>query len=206
MPFIVPAPLAPAPVPAPVGPSLAGRAFASLPSAVRDSDDGTLAALLEAVAAPVAGSAEVLLDPSAQTDPWRCEWSRLGWLAAMAGVDCAGVPDLGLRAWIADPRNRFQGSVGAIRARVGLTLTGARQVRLVWPYLGDNFRMYVSTLAGETPDVVATLAAIEHEAPAWLHITAELGVAGPTYAGLAASFADYAALSGQTYGELSEET
>ena len=204
MPVFVPE--VPKRAPVPVSSSLGERAWSYLPRYVRSVDDGTARLVLDSVGATVADSVDVLTRPSVQVDPAATPFKRLPWLAAMAGVDISGVPDGSLRGWLADPDNYFRGNVETIRRRVGLTLTGARQVMIVCPHLGDPMRIFVRTLAAETPDPDATLAAIRAEVPAWLAITAEVDAAGVTYNALAALYPTYGAMTatGKTYDELQE--
>ena len=204
MPVFVPE--VPKRAPVPVASSLGERAWSYLPRYVRSVDDGTARLVLDSVGATVADSVDVLTRPSVQVDPAAAPFERLPWLAAMAGVDVSGVPDGSLRSWLADPDNYYRGNVETIRRRVGLTLTGARQVMIVCPHLGDPWRIFVRTLAAETPDPTATLAAIRAEVPAWLAITAEVDAAGLTYNALAALYPTYDAMTstGKTYDELQE--
>ena len=205
MPLIVPPP---APTPAvEVASSLGARAWDYLPAYVRGLDDGTVRLVLDSVGATVQPSVDVLTQPSAQVDPATTPFERLPWLAALAGVDITSVPQESLRSWLADPDNYYRGNVTTIKRRVGLTLTGGKSVLIACPYLGDPMQIYVGTLAAETPDADATLAAIEAEVPAWLQLTAEVDLVGKTYSALAATYATYAVLTatGKTYQELSQE-
>ena len=203
MPFIVaPPPVAPTVTVA--SGTLAERALDYLPEYVPASDDGTVAALMASWSAPVEGLAAMLTDPGLSSDPTRVPFDRLPWLAAMAGVDVSTVPNDQRRGVLRDPDWRYRGSRTAIAKRVGVTLTGARQVLITCPYLGDPLQIYVGTFASETPDADATLAAIRAEVPAWLVLTAEVDITGGTYNTLAATYADYNALAatGKTYSEL----
>lgn len=206
MPVLVPEPVTPAGVPSVSG--IGERAWGFLPGYVRSADDGTVRALLQAWGAPVESLVALLTDPGLWTDPQRAPFERLPWLAAFTGVDLTGVPESRWREWIADPRNQFRGNRDTIVRRVGLTLTGARQVEVACPYLGSPWRIYVATLADETPDEAATLAAIDAEVPAWLQVTYERRTGGLTYDGLAARYATYGDMTstGKTYTTLSTET
>lgn len=205
--FIVPDPIPPRPA-VPLASDLGALAFAALPEVVRDSDDGTVALVLDAVGAVVQKSVDVLTAPQSWLDPATCPREELPRLAAMAGIDIDGIPESALRGWLADPANYYRGNPDTIRRRVGLTLTGGKSVLLACPYLGDPWRIYVGTLAAETPDSTATLAAIRAEVPAWLRTTAETDLTGKTYAALAATYPTYAAMTatGKTYQELSQES
>lgn len=204
MAVIVPDPPRPAPVP--VASSLGERAWSYLPYYVRSTDDGTARLVLDSVGATVALPVDILTRPSVQVDPAAAPFDRLPWLAAMAGIDVEGVPNEALRSWLADPDNTYRGNVETIRRRVGLTLTGSKQVTIACPYLGDPMHVYVRTLDSETPDATATAAAIRAEVPAWLRITVEVGLIGATYNSLAADYADYDEMTddGKTYIELQE--
>lgn len=205
MPFIVAPPVAPAPVVAVS--TLGARAFDRLPHYVRAADDGTVAALLAAVGAPVQSLVELLIDPGAHGDPDRVPFARLGWLAAMAGVDVDGVPNAALRSWVGDPDNYYRGDEQTIARRVGLTLTGSKVVRIECPYLGDPEQIRITTITAETPDPDATEAAARREVPAWLVLTYR-HLAGMTYSELSAAHTTYADLgaTGYTYGQLQELT
>jgi len=202
MPFIVAPPVAPAPVVAVS--TLGARAFDRLPHYVRAADDGTVAALLAAVGAPVQSLVELLIDPGAHGDPDRVPFARLGWLAAMAGVDLTVVPLAERRSFIASDASRYRGSPAAIRQRVGLTLTGARQVEIEFT---SEYAVTVTTYASQTPEPTATEAAIRAEVPAWLGLTAVTDAAGQSYANLAADYATYGTMTatGKSYGTLSQE-
>jgi len=205
MPFIVAPPVAPAPVVAVS--TLGARAFDRLPHYVRAADDGTVAALLAAVGAPVQSLVELLIDPGAHGDPDRVPFARLGWLAAMAGVDVDGVPNAALRSWVGDPDNYSRGNEQTIARRVGLTLTGAKTVEIVTNYGGNPDAISVTTFASQTPDPTATEAAIRAEIPAWMVATIVTNAAGQSYANLAADYADYGTMTatGKSYGTLSQE-
>jgi len=186
----------------PLGPA----AWAYLPHYMRSRDDGTVAALVEAVAAPVAQVETIITDPAAHTDPGRVPWEHLPRLAALAGIDLTAVPDGEKRAWMADPANYYRATTETVIRRVGLTLTGARQVWVECPHLGDPWTAYVRTLAAETPDPAATLAAIVAEMPAWLVLVTELDAVGISYDALGALYGNYDAVeaTGFTYTELME--
>lgn len=205
MPVLTPEPTAPLPVVQPSG--LGARAWGFLPGYVREADDGTTRAVLDAWGSPVEALVQLLADPGLWTDPERTPFERLPWLAAVSGVDLTGVPSSMWREWIADPRNRFRGNLDTLVRRVALTLTGGRQVEVVCPYLGSPWRMYVGTLTSETPDEAATAAAINAEAPAWLRVTFEARSGGLTYDGLAARYPNYDDMTstGKTYVTLSTE-
>lgn len=205
MPIPVPVPT-PTPAATVVSP-LGGTAWGYLPGYVRSSDDGTLRGLLDALGAPVAAATTVLQDPSFTADETVTPFTRLAWLAAMAGVDLTGVANDRRRAVIGDPSWRFRGCLDAIRARVGETLTGAKSVEIVCPYLGSANRISVTTYASQTPDSAVTTAAIKAEIPAWMRATIVTNAAGQSYSNMAADYATYATMTatGKTYGTLSQE-
>lgn len=182
--------------------TMAQQALDYLPRHYIASDDGTLAALMTAWSAPVEGLAALLSDPGLMSDPTRVPYELLPWLAALAGVDVSTVPESLWRDVLRDPDWRYRGGRAAIVKRVGVTLTGARQVLITCPYLGDPLQIYVGTRADETPDPAATLAAIRAEVPTWLVLTAETNITSGTYNTLAASYSTYDDLPDVTYSEL----
>lgn len=205
MPFIVPTPSS-------TGTStptvLADLIWDYLPEYMKDSDDGTLRALVDALALPVAARVRLLSDPDYSSDEYTAPFDRLPWLAAMAGVDLSTIPDDRKRAVIADPDYRYRGSLTAIRKRVGETLTGAKSVGITCPLSGDPDAISVTTFASQTPDAAATEAAIRAEVPAWMAATIVTNAAGQSYTNLAADYATYGAMTatGKSYGTLSQET
>lgn len=205
MPIPVPVPT-PTPAATVVSP-LGGTAWGYLPGYVRSSDDGTLRGLLDALGAPVAAATTVLQDPSFTADETVTPFTRLAWLAAMAGVDLTGVANDRRRAVIGDPSWRFRGCLDAIRKRVGETLTGARSVEIVTNYGGDPDAISVTTFASQTPDATATAAAIRAEIPAWMAATIVTNAAGQSYSNMAADYATYADMTAtsKSYGTLSQE-
>ena len=204
MPFIVPTPSS-------TGTStptvLSDLIWAYLPGYIKASDDGTLRALVDALALPVASQVSTVTDPAYSADEYTIPFDRLPWLAAMAGVDVSTVPDNRKRAVVADPDYRYRGSATAIRKRVGETLTGAKSVEIVCPLSGDPDAISVTTFASQTPDPAATEAAIRAEIPAWMEATIVTDAAGQSYANLAADYADYGTMTAtsKTYGTLSQE-
>lgn len=117
------------------------------------------------------------------------------------------VPDFRKRAIVGDASWRYRGSLDALKKRVGETLTGAKSVEVVCPYLGDENRISVTTYASQTPDPTATTAAIVAEIPAWMRATIVTNAAGQSYANMAADYADYSTMTAtsKTYGTLSQE-
>lgn len=205
MPFIVPTPSS-------TGTStptvLSDLIWDYLPGYMKSSDDGTLRALVDAIALPVADRVWLLSDPAYSSDEYTAPFDRLPWLAAMAGVDVSTIPDSRKRAVLADPDYRYRGSLTAIRKRVGETLTGARSVEITCPLSGDPDAISVTTFASQTPDAAATEAAIRAEIPAWMAATIVTNAAGQSYANLAADYATYGDMTatGKSYGTLSQET
>lgn len=204
MPFIVPTPSS-------TGTStptvLSDLIWAYLPGYIKASDDGTLRALVDALALPVASQVSTVTDPAYSADEYTIPFDRLPWLAAMAGVDVSTVPDNRKRAVVADPDYRYRGSATAIRKRVGETLTGAKSVEIVCPLSGDPDAISVTTFASQTPDAAVTEAAIRAEIPAWMAATIVTNAAGQSYANLAADYATYGDMTAtsKTYGTLSQE-
>ncbi len=205
MPILVPEPTPPAAVPAVS--SLGARAYDYLPAYVPEADDGTVAALFGAFGVPVTALTDMLQDYTKVSDPATTPFGRLPWLAALAGVDLSTVADANKRAVVASTVWRFRGSLSAIRARVGETLTGAKAVEIVCPYLGSANRISVTTYASQTPDSAVTTAAIKAEIPAWMRATIVTNAAGQSYSNMAADYATYATMTatGKTYGTLSQE-
>jgi len=186
---------------------LADLAYSYLPRHVRDADDGTVYALLAAIAYPVRAMVDLLRGVDEVADPMATPPSRLPWLAAMAGVDLTAVPQPDRRAFIASPTSRYRGCPDAVVQRVGLTLSGARRVFVECPYLGDPWQIRVRTYAAETPDPAATEAAIRAEVPAWLVLTVDTA-AGMTWDQRKAKYGtfDDEKATGKTYDELALET
>lgn len=179
-----------------------------LPQYVKDADDGTLRALLDSIGAPVVGNVNTLTGPGVTADETATPFARLPWLAAMAGIDISTVAsEARRRIVIGDPDWRYRGTVQAIKARVGETLTGAKNVEIVTNYGGDPDAISVTTFASQTPDEPATEAAIRAEIPAWMAPTIVTDAAGQSYANLAADYADYGTMTAtsKTYGTLSQE-
>jgi len=188
-------------------PVLSPLGWPYLPRYVREADDGTLRDYLSAVGAPTAVTAEVLTDPAVTAGVDATPFTRLPWLAAIAGIDVSTVPADRRRAVVADQDWRFRGTLTAIRKRVGETLTGAKSVEIVTNYGGNPDAISVTTYASQTPDPAATTAAIKAEIPAWMAATIVVNAAGQSYANLAADYATYAvmAATNKTYGTLSQE-
>lgn len=204
MPILVPLPTSTA---VDVSSTLGTLAYDYLPEYVKSADDGLLGALLAALGAPVAYATAVLTDPAAVADEYTVPFSRIPWLAAMAGIDVSTVPNDQRRSIIGDDDWRYRGSLTAMRLRIGMTLTGAKSVEIVCPYLGDPDRISVTTFASQTPDATATEAAIRAEIPAWMRATIVTNAAGQSYSNMAADYATYATMTatGKTYGTLSQE-
>ncbi|MEZ5119653.1 MAG: phage tail protein [Candidatus Nanopelagicales bacterium] len=192
----------------PAATSLGDAALDYLPDYVPAADDGTLAALFGALGAPVETMAGVLTDPTVTADERSTPFERLAWLAAMAGIDISTVPsDARKRAVIGNATWRYRGTLAAIRARVGETLTGAKTVEITTNYGSDPDAIAVTTFASQTPDPTATEAAIRAEIPAWMAPTIVTDAAGQSYTELASDYADYDTMTatGKTYSTLSQE-
>lgn len=187
---------------------LAAEAFAALPGYVRDADaEGHLRRFVGALADQVAACDDLLQLRADPMDPATCRPELLPLAAALAGVDLTGIPVAAYRAAIADPVMVARGSVAAIVARVGWTLTGARTVVVTEGFGGDPMALRVVTYVGETPDASATEAAARRTAPAWLTVTHDV-LTGVDYAELGSRYATYGDLTatGTTYAELAALT
>lgn len=187
--------------------TLADLAWDYLPAYVKAADDGTLRAVLTAAGVPVAAAVSTSTDPASSADEYTTPLDRLGWLAAMAGIDLSTVPNDRKRAIVGDASWRYRGSLDAIRKRVGETLTGAKSVEITTNLGGDPDAIAVTTFASQTPDEPATESAIRAELPAWMAATIVTDAAGQSYTNLAADYATYGAMTttGKSYGTLSQE-
>jgi len=204
MPVIVPEPTT---TPVAAVSDLGDLAYDYLPEYIKTADDGLVGSLMAALGVPVDYASQVLQNPAATADEYATPFSRIPWLAAMAGIDVSTVPNESRRSVIADADWRYRGSLTAMRLRIGMTLTGAKSVEIVCPYLGDPDRISVTTFASQTPDATATEAAIRAEIPAWMRATIVTNAAGQSYANMAADYADYSTMTAtsKTYGTLSQE-
>lgn len=131
------------------------------------------------------------------------EW--LPWLAQFVGVQIPPALD------VATQRERIKGTDGfkrgtpaALRAAAAQFLTGTKTVYLTERH-GSAYRLTVATLADETPDSAAVLAALMEQKPAGLVLSHYVIGGGADYASLAASQADYAAVASKfaSYAEVS---
>jgi hypothetical protein len=205
---VAPPPSAPLPAPTATG-TLTDEVWATLPGYMREADEqegNPLATWLAGLTDLVQPTVDLLgMDDAA--DPALTPPGLLGFMAAIGGVDIEGVPAGDLRTWIGTETNRPRGSEAAIRARVGLTLTGSKWMQFECPYLGDEFAMRITTRTAQTPDPSATAAAAVIEVPAWLTLTTTT-VAGLTYAEIDTEYGTYADMeaSAVTYAELSALT
>ena len=204
MPIIVSPPTV---TPASFTSTLADLAWDYLPAYVKAADDGTLRAVFTALGVPVAAAVATATDPAWTADEYTTPLDRLGWLAAMAGIDLSTVPNDRKRAIVGDASWRYRGSLDAIRKRVGETLTGAKSVEITTNLGGDPDAIAVTTFASQTPDEPATESAIRAELPAWMAATIVTDAAGQSYTNLAADYATYGAMTttGKSYGTLSQE-
>jgi hypothetical protein len=92
------------------------------------------------------------------------EW--LGWMAQFAGVRLQqGLDEVTQRARIKSTDGFRRGSPGAIVGAAQQYLTGDKTVYLVERH-GSPYRLTVTTVAGETPDVASVVAAIKAQKPA----------------------------------------
>lgn len=104
----------------------------------------------------------------------QCPVASLPWLAQFVG---ARIPD-GLdeetqRDLIRIPRGRSRGTRAAMEADVQRTLTGTKTVYIDERVDGNAWQLTVNTIDSETPDEVATLAAIIGQKPAGIVLTFE---------------------------------
>jgi hypothetical protein len=173
-----------------------------LPEFVIDADDGTLYELLDCICSQVGSSLAALRSSGSWFDPAVASPDRLPLLAAIAGVDLAGVPPSQVRQRIVDPRWRSRGAVDVLTERVRATLTGGQHVTVTT----TATTLTIHTFTAETPDAALTAAVARAEAPAHLVVTVST-TAGMTYDELAARYPTYAALhaTGKTYRQLTEE-
>lgn len=185
--------------------ALTDAAMGYLPEYVREADDGTLEALLDSACSQADVIVDWLSNPDDVADALVVPFNRIPWVAAIGGVDISRVPQAQQRAFIADDVTRYRGSEAAIRRRVGVTLTGAKSVEIVFTAATE---VTVTTYASQTPDAAATTAAIRAEIPAWLLATIVTNAAGQSYSAMASDYATYGDMvtNGGTYGDLAQET
>lgn len=197
-----------------MSPDAGAMLYRLLPDYIRSADeagDGTVGAILGAAGAGLQPAVDLLTlaDPATSVtggcelaDPWAAPRWALEWLGWLIGVPTTGIPAVDLRATLADAASvRRGGSIGAIHAAAQRTLTGSRKVRVYSNLSGtDPYLITVITATSQTPNPVATLAAVWDEKPAGVDLQLqviagstydELAAAWPTYSDLAAEFATY---------------
>jgi hypothetical protein len=147
---------------------------------------GELWDLLEFCDAPVGllqGLEEVIRDtddgvgwsPILDVDRAPSDW--LPWLAQLAGARLEpGLSDVNQRARIKSTDGFKRGSPGAIVGAAQQYLTGTKTVYLVERH-GSAYRLTVTTLASETPDLAAVQRAVADQKPAGivLFVTTTIG-------------------------------
>lgn len=128
----------------------------------------------------------------------------LGWLAQLVGVRLN--PSLSTAqnvALIKTPVGFQRGSPNAIKAAIRPYLTGTQSVVLTERYTGDAYKVLVTTLTGEVPDVASMQAAALAQKPAGILMTfsAQLGqtytqlrTAQATYTAARTAYATYTAM------------
>lgn len=142
---------------------------------IRDSDDGPgWSVVMDIDRAPV-------------------EW--FGWLAQFAGVRLIpGLPEAEQRARIKSTDGFRRGTPGAIVGAAQQYLTGTKTVFLVERH-GSPYRLTVSTLANETPDLTLVQGALKDQKPAGLVMTVTT-VQGGDYDSYRDSHSDYTSTAG----------
>jgi hypothetical protein len=185
-------------------------AWDTLPAYMREADEREgypLLTWLGGLCDLVQPTVDLLDMETTPADPAVTPSGMLSFFAALGGCDVSAIPGADLRGWIASQVGSARGSDAAVRARVGLTLTGTKWVQIECPYGGDPFAVRITTRTAQTPDTAATDAAAALEVPAWLTLTTATA-AGLTYTELAARYSTYDALtaSGLTYDQLASLT
>lgn len=189
--------------------ALAVDAWGRLPRFMQADDEGAglgLQTWLAGILDQLQGSADVIGAGAALGDPATCPGWLLSWLATLGGVDPTLLPsDEGaLRAAIATLADKQRGTEAAIAERVGLILTGTREVAIDYPVPGESIR--VTTWSEDTPTPAGVIAAAVIETPAWLIVGVQLAE-GALYSTWTTRYATYAAMTatGKTYGQLKVE-
>lgn len=102
------------------------------------------------------------------TDPSSAPWRWLSWLAAITGVDVAGVPPARLRSWLADPLRHSAGTLAAMLEAVAWYTTAGTEPVVTRPSLWE---MTITVPAVAVPDLPALEAGVDRVRPAGLHLT-----------------------------------
>lgn len=108
----------------------------------------------------------IVLDPTDAPD------EVLDWLAQFVGTVLTPSMDTAAkRAAILLPRGFRRGTPEALEQAVAATLTGPQTVLVDERWTGDAYKLRVRTLASETPDEPATLAAVISQKPIGIVLT-----------------------------------
>jgi Phage tail protein (Tail_P2_I) len=131
---------------------------------------------------------------SALVDVNRSPPEALDWLAQLVGVRLLpDSTDAEKRLRIVSTDGFRRGTVEAIRAAAQATLTGTQTVTIT-ERDGDPYVFTVATLAGETPNIPATRAAVLAAKPAGLVVNFTGGAAAQTWDALHAGYATWDAV------------
>ena len=142
-------------------------------------DDGTLAALTEALMAPIE-IAEIARDTDDGLiaweplfDPDTCPAVLLDWLAVYNGVILppSALTDDEKRSRIKQAAGRYRGTEQAWIEEIQRALTGEKVVRLLTFVNGDRWKVTIITRASETPDPAAVERTAFAQKPAGILLT-----------------------------------
>jgi len=156
----------------------------------------------------------LLVDPEDDI-PWvpffdidKCPDFALPWLAQVVGVRLpSSITGDEAREYIKALSFEEVGKPSAIRAAVGIYLTGNKTVYFRERDAGDAYALEVVTVVSETPDPEAVARALEASVPAGIIIRyrsvvgwdyEQMTIEGGLYSALPAKFANYRALSENT--------
>lgn len=177
------------------------RLYDELEPLARDSDAGLsypLARFCDALALLLDEVADLSRDGDDEAPGWTSIFDPDGapaawlpWMAQLVGVQFSpSLPEADRRARIKATDGFKRGTPAALVAAAQATLTGTKKVYLTERH-GSAYRLTVATLASETLDPSATLAALMEQKPAGLVLTHAV-VTGGTYGDLASTHTDYA--------------
>jgi hypothetical protein len=145
------------------------RLYARLPEFIRtaDLDQDYAAKRYLSLVGDRAGELEILIDridyvttndggtigdTSALVDPATADAAWLPWLAQLVGVRSGDLPTGALREAIGNAELGWQvGSQAAVIAAAQAHLTGTKTVTILRNYLGDQWRVRITTYTTETP-------------------------------------------------------
>lgn len=179
--------------------SASDQVWRLLPDYMRDADvSGVLRAYVGGAAVGLDRAAAFLamVDPATSVsgtcepvNPAAAPRAWLPWLGWLLGIDVSAIPDAEVRATIAAATGAHRrGSVGAIKSAVQRTLTGGRSCRVHYNLSGtEPYLITVVTVAAQTPDPAASLAAALTEKPAGIDLLLEV-VTGSTWDELAGAY------------------